>query len=179
MSQPATITAAFLDRILTLLAPLFLAATDGDLTAARAAVRSTLASYHARNDTELRLVALTVAFGFGALDALGRAADPELSLTQVLRLRGNAAALSRASHQNQRILDKLRGQNAAPEPQAEPAEPSLPDSAETENLITFARSVIHTQSAAPFSRQQRRAAERAEEKARRQQAFQARRTALQ
>jgi hypothetical protein len=180
MSQPTpptTITAAFLDKILTLLAPLFLAATGGDIEAARDAVRSTLASYHARSDTELRLVALIIAFGFGALDALGKAVSPDLSLNQILRLRSNATALSRAGHQNQALLDKLRKHDDATPP---PADPDLPTSAETEDLISFARSVMQarTQQAAPLSRQQRRAAERAAEKTKRQQDYQARRAAL-
>jgi hypothetical protein len=178
--QPATITAAFLDKLLTLLAPLFLTATGGNVEAARDAVRSTLASYHARTDTELRLIALIIAFGFGALDALGKAAGPDLSLNQVMRLRSNATSLSRAGHQNQAVLDKLRQQGSAePAPDPEPAEPDLPATAETEDLISFARSVMQaaTRPAAALSRQQRRAAERAAEKARRQQDFQRRHTA--
>jgi hypothetical protein len=178
MSQPALATAAFLDRILALLAPLFLAATGGDIEAARDAVRSTLASYQIRTDAELRLVALVIAFGFGALDALGKAASPELSLNQVMRLRSNATALSRAGHQNQAVLDRLRKQSPVAEPH--PAEPDLPTSAETEDLITFARHIMQAgpRHASPLSRQQRRAAERAAEKARRQQEYQGRRAAL-
>jgi hypothetical protein len=180
MSQPAAITAAFLDRILTLLAPLFLAATGGDMVAARDAVRSTLASYHARTDAELRLAALVIAFGFGALDALGKAVDPDLSLNQVLRLRGNATALSRASHQNQAVLDRLHKVGPA-EPAPEPgAEPDLPASVETQDLVSFTRAIApaRTQPPAPLTRQQRRAAERADEKAKRQQDYQVRRAAL-
>ena len=71
------------------------------------AVRASLASSHARTDAELRLAALVIAFGFGALDALGKAVDPELSLNQVLRLRSNATALSRAGHQNQAVLNTM------------------------------------------------------------------------
>jgi hypothetical protein len=180
MSQPVAITAAFLDKILALLAPLFLTAAGGDVEAAREAVRSSLACYNARSDGELRLAALIVAFGFGALDALSRAVDADLSFNQMMRLRSNATALSRAGHQNQAVLDTLRKQAASePAPEPEPVEADLPDSIETPALVAFARAIqpIRTQSAAPLSRQQRRASERAAEKARRQQHEDSRRTA--
>jgi hypothetical protein len=189
---PVTITAVFLDKILTLLAPLFLAATGGDVSLAREAVRATLAGYNARTDDEVRLAALVVAFGFGALDALGQAANPDLSLNQVMRLRSNATALSRAGHQNQAVLDKVRKQaSAEPAPEPEPAapelpasieppvSPELPASIETPDLLAFARSVMQARTlatAAPLSRQQRRAAERHAEKARLRQKEDARRT---
>jgi hypothetical protein len=179
MSQPASITAAFLDKILTLLAPIFLSAAGGDTNTARDAVRASLACYNARTDGELRLAALTVAFGFGALDALGRAVDPDLSFNQMMRLRSNATALSRAGHQNQAVLDTLRKQTASePAPEPEPAEPELPASTETPDLVAFVRSVAQTRTQpAPLSRQQRRAAERAAEKTRVQQQEEARRAA--
>jgi hypothetical protein len=63
MSQPVALTPAFLDKLLTVLAPLFLTAAGGDMGTAREAVRSTLASYLARNDNQLRLAALVLAFG--------------------------------------------------------------------------------------------------------------------
>lgn len=176
MSQP--VTTAFLDKVLTLLAPLFLSVTGGDAEAARQAVQSAIAGYNARTDEELHLAALIVAFGFGALDALSKAVDPDLSLNQMMRLRSNAAALSRAGHRNRAALDKRRGE-AASEPAPEPAvaEPTLPDSTETPDLVAFARAVNAARTAAPLTRQQRRAAERAAEKARHQQQEQARRAA--
>src|SRR4051794_5854246 len=95
---PAMITAAVLDKLLGFLASLFrdMAADDG---AAREAARSSTATYGARDDRELRLAALSIAFSFGALDALSRAADPDLPPNQVLRLRGNTNALSRVALQ--------------------------------------------------------------------------------
>jgi hypothetical protein len=139
MSQPAVITPAFLDRILTLLAPLFLGATGGDMAAARDTVRSTLASYHVRTDNEVRLAALVVAFGFGALDALSKAANRELSLDQVMDLRDNATALSAAGHQNQAVLDRLRKpRQAEPAPDPEPA--GVPAGTNVNDLRSFERS---------------------------------------
>lgn len=188
MSHPVAVTAAFLNRILGLLAPLFLAATGGDLAAAREAVRDMLDGYEIRNDNELRLVALTIAFGFGALDALGQAANPELSLNQIMRLRSNATALSRAGHQNQAVLDKLHKQTESETPpEPDPAEPLLPSGSEAADLIAFARAAMQAQprtpaqttttQPAPQSRQQRRAAERQAEKARRRQEYEGQRRA--
>jgi hypothetical protein len=115
MSQPLAITPAFLDCILTLLEPLFLPATAGDSEAARATVRETL--------------------GFGALDALGKAANKDLSLDEVMDLRDSATALSTAADKSQVALDRLQKQRPA---RVQPA--TLPDSMEGRDLVTFARS---------------------------------------
>lgn len=72
MLNPAAFTAAVLDRILALLAPLFLSAVGGDAAAARDAANALLASYEPRTNRELRFAALAIAFSFGALDALSR-----------------------------------------------------------------------------------------------------------
>jgi hypothetical protein len=184
MSRPATITAAVLEKILCFLAPLFLGMGTDGIVAAREAASATLASHGARTDRELRLAALIVAFGFGALDALSRATDPELALNQVLRLRGNASALNRAAQQNETRLEKLLKQ---PEVEVSPTEAALdepeatlPASIVTADLLTFARSRLNSMlstavpaaaavSVTPLSRQQRRAAERKAEKARHRQ----------
>jgi hypothetical protein len=189
---PAAITAAIVDKILVFLAPLFLGAMVDDIATARQVASTTLASYGAQTDPELRLVALIIAFSFGALDALGRAANPDLPMNQVLRLRGNANALNRAAQQNENRLDKLRRQPvgsarlAADQSAPQPADPEpaddLPVSSDTADLIVFARSALKAAapsatpvatptapSAAtvvPMSRQQRRAAERQAEKIR-------------
>jgi hypothetical protein len=110
MTRPAAITPAFLDRILALLAPLFLAAAGGATEAAREAAGSALAGHYPRTDNELRLAALVVAFGFAALDTLGRAANEALSLDEVMDLRDNATALSAAGDQSQAMLDRAHRQ---------------------------------------------------------------------
>lgn len=185
------VTAAVLDKIIGFLAPLFLEAPEGDITAARETAQATLASYEARNNRELRLAALAIAFGFGALDALSRAADRDMALNQVMRLRGNANALNRAAVQNENRLEKLRRQPAedpAAEPEPDAADEQLPASSATPDLIAFACSALTSMMgratpatpqpalqatpqaaprAAPLSRQQRRAAERQAEKVRR------------
>jgi len=126
MTRPAAITPAFLDRILALLAPLFLAAAEGAMDAAREAAWSALASHHPRTDNELRLAAMVVAFGFAALDTLGRAMDGALSLDEVMDLRDTATALSAAGHQSQTMLDRSYKQV-----QSEPAGQKRRTSADT------------------------------------------------
>lgn len=197
MSFPAAMTAIVVDKILAYLAPLFLDAT-GDLAAAREAAGALLASFGARTDRELRLAALTLAFSFGALDALGRAANPELGLNQVMRLRGNANALNRAAVQNERRLEKLHRQapgeiEAAPDPLPaadHPPDPDpmaadfLPTGVEPAELLAFTRIAAgispasaparETVPVGPLSRQQRRAMERQAVKVERRQQERAR-----
>ena len=162
-----TITEVILDKILAFLAPLFLDAASGDTAAAAArnAARALLAEYNPRTDSELRRAALIIAFDFGALDALSRSVADDLTLNQVLRLRGNANALNRASLQNQKALGAL--QQVEPEPSAETA--NLPASLEPAELVSFARTEV------PMSRQQRRLADRQAEKIRQREQEQARR----
>jgi hypothetical protein len=122
MSLAALFPAAVLETILLRLAPLFLTGAGGDTTAARQAAAQTLGSYRPETEDELRLAANVIAFGLHVLEALGEAADPDLSMTRVLRLRGNAVSLSRESTKAQLRLDQLqkaRRQNR----QAEPVEP--------------------------------------------------------
>jgi hypothetical protein len=139
MPPSNAMTPAFLDKILTLMAPLFVTATGGDVEAARETVRATLASYQARNDNELRLAALVVMFGFGVLDALSKAADPALSLDQVMDLRDNATALSQAGDRAQTALDALRRRRLA-ESAAGPRLNALPSSVGPDDLLAFVRS---------------------------------------
>ncbi|MFL5283494.1 MAG: hypothetical protein ACJ8AW_21490 [Rhodopila sp.] len=164
MFNAASFTPAVLDRILALLATLFLPSTAGNLEAARSAAAALLASYDVRTGRQLRLAALAIAFSFGALDSLSRAAAPELPANQVLRLRGNANALNRAAQQNEAKLEKLIGQpEAAPEAAVFDEPLDLPASSEPPDLLAF----LHTASATPvLSRQQRRLAERQAEKQR-------------
>lgn len=161
MSPASTVTDAILTKIVAFLAPLFLDTCCGDIEIARATAATVLASYNARTDHELRLAALILAFSLGALDALARAVNPELTENQVLRLRGNANALNRAALQNQKALDDLQSDRVTvpDEPMAD-----LPASSATSDLVSFARTAP-----APLSRQQRRAAERQAEKARKRQ----------
>jgi hypothetical protein len=137
-----------------------------------------LDSYGARTDRELRLATLAIAFSLGALDALSRAVDRDLSTNQVLRLRGNANALNRAAEQNENRLEKLLRQVEAASRDATP-EPDMPATGATDDLVAFVRSSWKAEKAAtpqpaPLSRQQRRFADRQAEKQQQREQEQAR-----
>ena len=135
----ATLPAPIVETILTRLAGLFLVGAAGDSIAARHAAAQMLAAYHPETEAELSLAAHIVGCSFHALDALGQAAAPDLSLTRVLRLRGSAVSLSRESHKAQRRLDQLQKDRrngisapiaaipliAAPVTTAQPAQPEI------------------------------------------------------
>jgi hypothetical protein len=170
-----TITAIFLDTIIGPLVPWFLTAADGDMKAARHTVISMLASYNVATEEELRLAAEIVSFSFGTMAALAKSMDPDLPLNAVLRLRGSANALHRSQHQCQRVLDRLRKERrlaAAPHKR----QPRAPHQAAATQAPSAAVQSAPTQPrpAVTLSRQQRRAQERAVEKAHRKRAEQSR-----
>jgi hypothetical protein len=178
MSFFPTIAPAFLEEIVAHLLHLFIRGAGGDEAAARHAVLSTLAAYDPTDEQELRLAAEIISFGFAALEALANAMNPDLSVSAILRLRGNANAAHRSGHQCQRTLDKLRkdrrtasGLAAARSPAPElPADPA--DTAEATNAG-------HPMSTQPdprsnMSRQQRRELERKALKAQHKQTERAR-----
>lgn len=130
MSLAALFPAAVLETILIRLAPLFLTGAGGDVIAARQAAVQTLGSYRPETEDELRLAANIIAFGLHALEALGQAAAPDLPVTRVLRLRGNAVSLSRESTKAQRSLDQLqkaRRQTVQAEPRPARKAATTPD----------------------------------------------------
>lgn len=118
MSFPATLPTAILETILIRLATLFLAGANNDQAAARESAAHMLAAYKPTTEDQLLLAANIVLFSFQTLEALAQAADPDLPLTQVLRLRSGAVSLSRESKKAQLQLTQL--QTPA---QAETAEP--------------------------------------------------------
>lgn len=165
-----TIAPAFLEEMVAHLLHLFVRGAGGDEAAARHAVLSTLAAYHAEDEQELRLAAEIISFGFAALEALAKAINPDLPLNAVLRLRGNANAAHRSGHQCQRTLDKLRKERRAaavhsPAPKM-PARPAVSPEAPTASQPE--RSQPAPQPA--LSRQQRRELERKAVKAQRKEA---------
>jgi hypothetical protein len=126
MSLPRTFPAAILETVLSHLAALFLTGAGGDLNGARQAASQALAAYHPETETELRLTATIVGFGFHALEALGQATTEGMSLSRILRLRGSAVSLSRESQKAERRLDQLqqaRRQSVQAQSQPEPAQP--------------------------------------------------------
>ena len=121
MSITAILPAAVLETILLRLATLFLTGAGGDSTAARHAASELLAAYNPHTEEELFLAANIICFSFQALEALGQAADPEMSLTRVLRLRSGAVSLSREADKARRSLTQL--QKARQTAETEPAPP--------------------------------------------------------
>ncbi|HYZ23258.1 MAG TPA: hypothetical protein VE690_13985 [Rhodopila sp.] len=188
---PAPISIPALDRILAFLAPLFLDGPQGNPQAARVAAAEALQAYAARSEEELRLAAQIICFSLRALDALARAADPDLDVKTILRLNSSATSLNQAAIRCRKELDRLRAQPFAQKPsQDSPAEPG----AEPPELLAIANAIVHTLDAAAspacasplrpprnpapdaasspvpkLSRQQRRLAERLAERERRRQ----------
>jgi hypothetical protein len=178
MSLSATLPAAIRDTIVGRLALLFLSATAGDMTEARAAAAETLADYHPETASELRLAANIVSFGLHSLEALSQAADPDMSLTKILRLRGSAVSLSRESHKPERRLDQLRNARIAGHPESQEIEATPPRIEKAIALVEATR----PQAAAPIwskSHQQRDAAHRITEHLRKNQAAHAAASLLQ
>lgn len=159
MSPFPNVTPVFLDTILMRLVPWFLTAARGCVESARQAALSMLASYNVETEEEIRLAAEIASFGLSALTALSSSFDPDLSLNAVLRLRGSANALHRSAHQCQRTLDKLRKERLARSEAPPPEQIVTRDEAPPPQ----------SRPAIPLSRQQRRAMERAVEKAKRSQ----------
>jgi hypothetical protein len=165
MSPFPNVTSVFLDTILIRLVPWFLTAAEGCVETARQAALSMLASYNVETEEEIRLAAEIASFGLSALTALSSSFDPDLSLHAILRLRGSANSLHRSAHQCQRTLDKLRKERHAR------SEAPLPEQTTTQDEAPRAQS----RPVISLSRQQRRAMERAVEKAKRTQMRQAQR----
>jgi hypothetical protein len=166
--NPHSISQSVFDRIMAFLTNLFLPTNDYEPDRARDAALEALAEYDPRTNRELRLAALALAFSLGALDALSRAVDEELSLNQMLRLRSSANALHRSARQAEQALAEER---ETPDEETERADAPLPASTEPQDLAEFSRTT------APLSRQQRRRQERDAEKRRRRQEEQVRLTA--
>jgi hypothetical protein len=179
MNPFAAVDPVFLDTIIGLLVPWFLIAAGGDVTAARRTAECILASYDVETEQEIRLAAEITSFGFGALEGLRDSMDPELKLNAVLRLRGSANTQHRSANQCQRTLDKLRKERRMA---AEVVEAQPPVS-EDRNDTPQAPQSNQTAPAQPratitLSRQQRRAMQRAADKAQRKQTEQLRRDAM-
>ena len=64
-------------------------------------------SYRVRNLADLIAVAQIIGYGLAALGSLSLSMDDEMSLSMVLRLRGNANALNRSAEQNRRAIQKF------------------------------------------------------------------------
>ena len=142
MSFPATIAQTILETVIGRLALLFLSGAGGDPDKARDAARQMLAAHNAETPDELGLAAEIVSLQLHTLEALSYASDPDLSLNNVLRLRGGAVSLSRESHKARRKLDQLRQARltAQPTPAQADAAPLQPAPSRP-NMSTQSRNV--------------------------------------
>jgi hypothetical protein len=105
--------------IVTLLAPMFLGVTAGDIALARVAARETINAYQARSHADLIAIAQIIAYGLAALGSLSLSMDDGISLAMALRLRGNANALDRSAERNRRAIRENRpGDHASATPEA-------------------------------------------------------------
>jgi hypothetical protein len=111
-TRPASPTPFLLDLLITLLTPMFLAATSGDLGLARFAAAETIESYRAQTNADLIAIAQIIGFGLAALAGLSQSMDDTIPVALALRLRGNATACNRAVHQTRAALTT----QARPEP---------------------------------------------------------------
>jgi hypothetical protein len=187
MSLLPSISVVFLETIIAPLIPWYLTAAGGDLELARETILTMLASYNVDTEQEARLAVEIAFFSLGAMAALGKSMDPDLPLNAVLRLRGSANALQRSKHQCQRVLDGLRKERrmagTAPKPQhpipeQTPEQPGIADAAQSVQPAAAQPAAIQPKPEFTLTRQQRRAVERAVEKAQRKHAEQLRRDAM-
>jgi len=104
--------------VVTLLAPMFLLATGGDLPFAQMAALETLNAYRAKNQIDLIAIAQIVGCGLAALVSISRSMEDDISVSMTLRLRGNAVALNRTVEHARRALEQSRRdpQTATPDP---------------------------------------------------------------
>lgn len=103
-NHPVSPADVLLHVILTLLAPLFLVESGGDIQVARMAALETVNAYRASNHLNLIAVAQIIACNLTALGSLGLSMADDISLSMLLRLRGNAVALNRSAEQSRRVL---------------------------------------------------------------------------
>ena len=112
--------------IATLLAPMFLGVTGGDVAMARMMAIQTVSAQRVGSLMDLIAVAQIVAYGLAALGSLSLSMDDELPLAMVLRLRGNANACTRSAEQNRRAIRNDSHQEPLPRDQPMP-EPEMPE----------------------------------------------------
>jgi hypothetical protein len=108
MPQPAGETSPnlLLNVVVAFLAPMFLWSTGGNVTFAQLAAIETLDAYRATGPFSLITAARIIAFELAALSSLSQSMAEDLSLSMVLRLRGNANSMDRAAERNRRRLEQ-------------------------------------------------------------------------
>lgn len=154
-TRPADILAHL---VATLLAPMFLLATGGDIALAHLAALETLNSYRARNHLDLIAIAQIVGCGLAALGSVSRSMEDDLSVSMALRLRGNAVSLNRTIEHARKALERTRRDPEPVDLQAEAA--VLSSVADTHDRVQEAKTRLQTPDPTPpaDADQQRQAA---------------------
>ncbi len=136
----AELPAALLNTIIQQIALLLYRGACGDMAAAQEAAARIIGAHAPRTEAELRLAARIIGFSLQATEALAQAANPEMPLLRVLRLRTGAVSLSREAQKAERQLAKLqedRLQGLEPEPSPEPSPEPQPDSPRIEKTTAL------------------------------------------
>ncbi len=167
-SAPAQPSDMLLHIVATFLMPLFLGPASGnsDLAIARAAAMEALESCGIRDVIELITCAQFLAFSMASLGSICLSMADDLSLSMLLRLRGNANACSRTALQHRRALDEGR-QKPAPAPAMDLQSLTVTPDLATEAAALMAdvakprRTTLDPDLQARFERAERWAAQRA------------------
>lgn len=136
-----------LNLIATLLAPMFLCVTGGDVSLARMAALETVSAYRARDLTDLISIAQIIGCGLAALASLSRSMEDDLSLSMILRLRGNACALNRSAEQNRRAIRENQTADPVPHRAAAMAAPEPPSAIEQHPATTRPNAFMNDEAA--------------------------------
>jgi hypothetical protein len=112
----------FMQLIAAALTPIFSTATDGDQGRAQAAAIETINAYVPSYPSDLLPIAQIIAFGLAALRSISLSMAENIPIPLILRLRGNAASLSRGAEQCRRALAEPPLPDVDPYPAAEFAE---------------------------------------------------------
>ncbi len=109
----------FMQILAAALTPFFLTATDGDTARARAAAIDTINAYAPSYPSDLLPIAQIIAFGLAALSSISLSTAENIPIPLILRLRGNAASLSRGAELCRRALAEPPLPDVEPYPSAE------------------------------------------------------------
>lgn len=109
--------------ILTLLVPMFLRLSGGDIGLARQAAAEAVDAYRAPNAADLIVIAQIVAFGMAAVDSAGQSMEEGINPILAMRLRASAFACNRSADRGRRSLVSRSSmpKSAAPKAARNPA----------------------------------------------------------
>jgi hypothetical protein len=114
------------NMVVTFLTPMFLMATDDDVDQARAGAFDTVRACAARHPMDLLMIGQMIALGLATLSSVSLSMAEDIPISFVLRLRGNAVSLHRASETCRRALPEPGHAPAYEQPDLDPeAQPAV------------------------------------------------------